>query len=121
VPNSLSRDSEASITLDKRHDLKRNDTSRRRERLTRQKKIDQEKDPSERDYSPHMIPDQSVDWSHDINSQKCNSHNSLGSDHGSDRSSQTVECRSKESRNPLQTSSPRRVHSPNSSHKITPV
>lgn len=121
VPNSLSKDSEASKILEKRHELKRNDTTRRRERLTRQKKIDQEKDPSESDHSSHMTPDQSVDWSHDTNSQKCNSHSSVGSDHGNDRSSRTVQCRSKESKNPLQTSSPRQVKSQNSSHQVTPV
>ncbi|XP_061179700.1 thrombospondin type-1 domain-containing protein 7A-like [Saccostrea echinata] len=115
VPNSENR--EETKLLEKRPEIKRSDTAQRRERLSRQKKIDQEKDPSESDHNSNVFPDRS----HESNSPKCNSHHSVNSIHGNDDGTQPVEDLVKKSNTPKYTSSSQGVESQKSSHKITPV
>lgn len=120
VPSTSDIGNEAILTQPER--LKQSDnTSHRRDRLSRQKKIDG-KDPTESDHNSNVIPDLSGDWSHDPSSPVCNSVSPVGSPSASDNVTQGNRGSSKKSKRPLQTSSPREVKSQNSSHKkTTPV
>lgn len=120
VPSTSDIGREAILTQPER--LKQSDnTSHRRDRLSRQRKIDG-KDPTESDHNSNVIPDMSGDWSHDPSSPVCNSVSPVGSPSASDNVTQGNRGSSKKSKRPLQTSSPREVKSQNSSHrKTTPV